>query len=712
MIISRKIWKTLAVVLCLCIVLSCMPWTALAADDGGCSAIGCSGVYANGFCSSGKSHYQRAEENASGVYEISNGGQLFWFAKLVDGGDTSANAVLTADIVVNQSVLVDGELNPDEAVVDEFYTWNPIGSNNKKYQGCFDGANHTICGLYYDNDSTLGAYIGLFATLGETAVVKNVKLADSYIYAKGNCGAIAGSNAGGTIENCANTAVIAASGSNVGGITGHNNGGKLADCTNSGTVIGENENVGGIAGTISNEATVERCCNTGAVTGDGNRNESYVGGIVGRNENGTTISDCYNTGDISSDGEYSGGIVGVAYGSNIINCYNTGAVSGKSAVGSIVGGHYSEPFIRNCYYLAASETDIYGNTTAVSSDRFASGEVAYLLNGAVSSGDTLAWFQNIDAQDAEPDDLPVLDNSHGIVYYGHPNCTDAFGYTNTEPVEGENGPHKDENGDGLCDFCGEPVEIIPDPSQPDESDPTDPSKPDESDPTDPSQPGESDPTDPSQPGESDPTDPSKPDDNDPPEPSKPECPKDQTCILSRYSDIVTTEWYHDGVHYCVEEGLMNGMTDTTFEPATNTSRAMLVTMLYRMEGKPSIDGMTEPFSDVTESDWFYAPIVWAYNNKVVNGMTETTFEPNTNVSREQVATIMHRYNGTPAGIGDLSGFPDVASVSAYAKDALAWAVGEGLINGVAQSDGTSALDPTGNATRAQIATILMRYLTA
>ena len=156
---------------------------------------------------------------------------------------------------------------------------------------------------------------------------------------------------------------------------------------------------------------------------------------------------------------------------------------------------------------------------------------------------------------------------------------------------------------------------------------------------------------------------------------------------------------------------MNGMSDTTFEPGTNTSRAMLVTMLYRMEGQPSIEGMAEPFTDVAEGDWFYAPIVWAYNNQVVKGMSATTFEPNTLVTREQVATIMHRYSGTPAGTGDLSVFPDVAAVSDYAKDALVWAVGEGLINGVAQADGTSKLDPTGNATRAQIATILMRYLT-
>ena len=157
---------------------------------------------------------------------------------------------------------------------------------------------------------------------------------------------------------------------------------------------------------------------------------------------------------------------------------------------------------------------------------------------------------------------------------------------------------------------------------------------------------------------------------------------------------------------------MNGMSATTFEPGTNTSRAMLVTMLYRMEGQPSIENMTEPFTDVAPGDWFYASIVWAYNNGVVKGMSDTTFEPDTLVTREQVATIMHRYNGSPAGTGNLSGFPDVARVSGYAVDAMVWAVGEGMINGIAQGNGTSLLAPTGNATRAQIATILMRYLIA
>ena len=190
----------------------------------------------------------------------------------------------------------------------------------------------------------------------------------------------------------------------------------------------------------------------------------------------------------------------------------------------------------------------------------------------------------------------------------------------------------------------------------------------------------------------------------------PECNQDASCVLSRFTDVDPTESYHDGLHYCVAYGMISGMSDTTVGPNVVANRAMLVTMLYRMEGKPSIEGMSEPFTDVQPGDWYYEAVVWAYNEKVVNGTSATTYDPGRNITREQVATILHRYCGMPEGTGDLSRFPDEASVSAYAKDAMVWAVGEGLINGVITSQGTM-LEPAGNATRAQIAIIVMRYYT-
>lgn len=188
------------------------------------------------------------------------------------------------------------------------------------------------------------------------------------------------------------------------------------------------------------------------------------------------------------------------------------------------------------------------------------------------------------------------------------------------------------------------------------------------------------------------------------------CTKDIDCVLSQFTDADANEWYHDGVHFCVAEGLMNGMGEGIFAPNDPTTRAQLVTMLYRLMGSPKAEGKTEPFTDVAEGEWYYDAIVWAYSENVVKGISETEFAPNANVTREQVATILHRFLATPEGTGKLDSFSDAASVSDYAEDALVWAVGEGLINGVAQTDGKVLLDPTGTATRAQIATILYRYL--
>ena len=251
-----------------------------------------------------------------------------------------------------------------------------------------------------------------------------------------------------------------------------------------------------------------------------------------------------------------------------------------------------------------------------------------------------------------------------------------------------------------------PEESKPEDTKPEDTKPED-TKPEDTKPED-TKPEDTKPED-TKPDASEP-DASEPDASEP-EYTVPECDKDDNCPLSQFDDIVATEWYHDGIHFCVDEGIMNGMGEGKFAPTENTTRAQLVMMLYRLAGTPPMEGETEPFTDVADTDWFYAPIVWAYKNKVVNGITATEFAPNASVTREQVATILYRYLGEPEGTGKLDAFPDVADVSEYAVAPLTWAVGEGLITGIAQADGTALLAPTGNATRAQIATILMRHLT-
>ena len=170
-------------------------------------------------------------------------------------------------------------------------------------------------------------------------------------------------------------------------------------------------------------------------------------------------------------------------------------------------------------------------------------------------------------------------------------------------------------------------------------------------------------------------------------------------------------WAHEGLDFCLENGLIAGMSKDTVAPAGVMTRAMLVTVLWRAEGKPEAQGKT-PFTDV-KAKWAKDAVAWAYENEIVKGMTATTFAPDDKLSREQIATILYRFTeykgGDVSARADLSGFPDGGKTHSYAKDAMSWAVAEGLISGVKQGN-MNYLDPRGNATRAQVATILMRYL--
>ena len=178
-----------------------------------------------------------------------------------------------------------------------------------------------------------------------------------------------------------------------------------------------------------------------------------------------------------------------------------------------------------------------------------------------------------------------------------------------------------------------------------------------------------------------------------------------------FKDVKDGKWYTEPIKYVYYHGLMNGMTDTTFEPNADMSRAMLVTVLWRAEGSPAPKGTT-PFTDL-KAKWYKDAVAWAYENKIVNGMSDTTFAPNNSITREQIAAIFYRFadfkGEDVTGREDISKFPDGSKVSKYAKEAMSWAVAEGLISGT-KVDGKDYLDPKGNATRAQVATILMRYL--
>ena len=183
------------------------------------------------------------------------------------------------------------------------------------------------------------------------------------------------------------------------------------------------------------------------------------------------------------------------------------------------------------------------------------------------------------------------------------------------------------------------------------------------------------------------------------------------CPSTNFTDVEENGWYHTGVDFMVRNGFMNGVADDAFDVDGNLTRTQLVTILYRIAGEPESTA-TNPFADVADGQWYTNAVIWAAENGIVKGVNTTTFAPNDQITREQIATILFRYAKAEKVEGKLAGFPDAEKVSDYAADAMAWAVEQGLINGISESDGKTYLAPQETATRAQIAVILMRYLTA
>ena len=174
-----------------------------------------------------------------------------------------------------------------------------------------------------------------------------------------------------------------------------------------------------------------------------------------------------------------------------------------------------------------------------------------------------------------------------------------------------------------------------------------------------------------------------------------------------FPDVDENDWFYDEVVYVYENGLMNGVENNQFAPNTATNRAMLATILYRLAGEPAVSGDL-PFTDVAAGTWYTDAVLWAAQNGIVNGLGENTFAPMNTLTREQLVTMLYRYAEAEgydvSAAADLSGYPDAGKVQPYAQEAMSWAVAEGIVEGM---DGN--LNPAGSATRAQIATILMRF---
>ena len=339
------------------------------------------------------------------VYEIGNAGQLFWFAGLVNGTldgveqNTLANAILTANITVNENLLDSLQYDTEGNVSNgsDFITWTPIadwmGNRTTQYSGTFDGNNKTVSGLYFNGDSTC---IGLFGSSESDGNIKNVGVVDSYFKGNDHVGGVCGNNAG-TITNCYNAGNLTA---------------------------------------IESSAT--------------------VGGICGYN-NGGTVTNCYNTGTVTATGSVAsvGGVCGCSI-APISNCYNIGTVTATSSSADISGicGYYFGP-IKNCYYLADTEDENGGKTTA----QFASGEVAYLLSQGctvVVDKSDVTYDGSIWGQTIGTDTYPLL---HGekvyknITYLGCNDLSDVVSVAYSNEDKTTYGDH--DYVDGVCRYCDE-----------------------------------------------------------------------------------------------------------------------------------------------------------------------------------------------------------------------------------------------------------------
>ena len=188
----------------------------------------------------------------------------------------------------------------------------------------------------------------------------------------------------------------------------------------------------------------------------------------------------------------------------------------------------------------------------------------------------------------------------------------------------------------------------------------------------------------------------------------------QQTASNQFTDVSGSyKWAANSVDFMYMNDIIKGNNTKNpklFGPGAKMTRAMLVTVLYRAAGEPTVTGITNKFTDNKQGQYYYNAVLWASNMGIVNGATATTFDPNGNVTREQIAAILYRYEGSPTVTGSLSGYPDQAQVSSFAVTAMQWAVGTGIITGVT-SGGRTTLSAKGHATRAQVAVMLHRFLT-
>lgn len=641
--------------------------------------------------------------------------------------------------------------------------WTSISNFN----GSFDGNGRTISGLYINSDASTYGVAGLFGSVGEGGTVENLNVEGSVTVSDGDdefsvVGGVVGSSSG-TVSGCSSSVNV--SGGAAGGVVGINRG------------------------------TVSNCTNTGKVTGAAYG--YYAGGVVGSNDG--TVENCYNTGTVIGNGYYAGGVAGYHYGT-IKNSYNTGDVSGGFfGAGGVVGSNSDSGTVTNCYYLDTCGAG--GSGTSKTAEEFASGDVAWLLQ---YGQDDQVWGQNLginaDAYPVLTSDqsarvLSVTFNVSGgsnpyAVKYTNYNGTVTFPENPTPPEDqvfdgwysGDakydstaaftedttltakfaaastytvtvNGSYAGETGAGsylagasvtvsageragysfagwtavgidLADESAENVtftmpandvtltaewDYIVTPGDPtyrpiiDEPEnggvTTSPSRPESGDTVTVN-------PEPDEGYEVDEIIVTDKDGNPVEVTRNPDGsysftqPEGAVTIEVTFrpvgesglpfADVAAGDWFYDYVEYVYANGLMDGTSDTTFEPNANMTRAMVWAILARIDGET-----------VTGANWVETAREWAMANGVSDGTDASGY-----VTREQLATMLWRYAGEPDSDYSLSAFTDVGSVSDYAEIAMAWVVEHGIITGMTDT----TLEPQGTATRAQCAAMLMRFV--
>ena len=708
-------------------------------------------------------------------YKIYRAIDLKNFRDLVnDGGEKSAHAKLMNDINLSSVCSKEkGNWTPIGSIINSYEgTFDGNGKTienlyinklSSDYQGLFGRVNDgtvkdlTVSGTVSGNYN-VGGVVGY--NNGGT-VTGCIFSGSGSVSGKNYVGGVVGYNDGGTVTGCifSGSGSVSGSGDYVGGIAGRNNG-TVENCYNTGQVNGsaDSRDVGGVVGL--NRGTVENCYNTGSVTGTSN----YVGGVVGYNISSVTNS--YNTGAVSG-GEGVGGVVGYNNGGSVTNCYflKTADVN-KNLSGIGFGGEGQEAIQKTADAFHSGEVA----WLLQKGQKAAEGGVVPLVWGQSKLGETTSLPTLVALDKANAQKVYQVTFDYGTSFADNDKHY-AYSYTNgvvSEPTKNPeldghtlSGWYSDESLTTAWDFSTAVTENMtlyaqwtpvaepdPDPEPTPDPEPEEPPytgkysyeistdigdngaisvdryategervtitvTPDEAYKLDElvvtangkdveltaNSDGTYTFTMPSADVKITATFAEDPDWTEPEEPA--------TDVSDLFIDIAPDAWYKDAVQYAYDNGLMTGVSATEFAPEQTTTRAMIVSILARLEGVTT--AQAAGFADVND-DWYATAVNWAANVGVVNGYEDNTFRPNTAITREQLAAILMNYAAYKgedvSARADLSNYTDQPST--WAQEAMQWAVAEGLISGVTNTE----LQPQGNATRAQVAAILQRYLEA